>query len=101
MSTTETITRPVQPDIQYHPDYEKYQARTLRRKQSEDLQTTLPDGFPPQLDSPLVWEGKDIEKRDDWIYHLSDAQLDEIDAALAHFKCKIDHVPPPYLRRGG
>lgn len=57
MPTTETITHSVQPDIQYHPDYEKYQARTLRRKQNEVLQVTLPDGFPPQLDSPLVWEG--------------------------------------------
>lgn len=87
MSATETITRPVQPDIQYHPEYEKYKARSLRRKETETLPTTLPDGFPLELKSPLVWEGKDIEKQDDWLYHLSNAELDEIEAALQHFKC--------------
>lgn len=87
MSTTQTITQPTQPDIQYHPDFSKYQARTKRRKETESLQTTLPEGFPRQLDSPLVWEGKDVEQHSDWIYNLSDAQLDEIDSALNSFKC--------------
>ena len=86
MSATETITVPVQPDIQYHPEYEKYKDRTRRRKETETLQTSLPAGFPQQLISPLVWEGKDVEKRDDWIYQLKDGQLDEIDAALKSFK---------------
>ncbi|KAE8153658.1 hypothetical protein BDV25DRAFT_127035 [Aspergillus avenaceus] len=76
----------VQPDIQYHPDYEKYTARTQRRKATEQLVKTLPEGFPAQLDSPLVWEGKDVEKRDDWIFRLDDAAREEIDAALKHFK---------------
>lgn len=75
-----------QPDIQYHPDYEKYQARIQRRKATEVLPKTVPTGFPEQLSSPLVWEGKDIEIRDDWIHTLNDAQLDEIDAALKSFK---------------
>ncbi|KAJ5729000.1 uncharacterized protein N7483_003508 [Penicillium malachiteum] len=86
MSTTQTITKPTQPDIQYHPDWTKYQARSQRRKETESLQTTLPAGFPEKLVSPLVWEGKDIENRSDWIYQLTDAQLDEIDAALNSFK---------------
>ena len=86
MSVTTTITRPVQPDIQYHPDFEKYQARTRHRKETESLQTSLPAGFPQKLTSPLVWEGKDIEQRSDWIYQLSDEQLDEIDTGLKSFK---------------
>jgi hypothetical protein len=88
MSATVTITQPVQPDIQYHPDYVKYQARTRHRKETDSLQTSLPAGFPQKLTSPLVWEGKDIEERSDWIYQLSDEQLDEIDAALKSFKGK-------------
>lgn len=88
MSTTAVETQVgVQPDIQYHPDYQKYKARTQRRKATEDLIQTLPPGFPAQLSSPLVWEGKDIESRDDWIYKLSEEQLNEIDAALKHFQC--------------
>ncbi|KAJ5633851.1 hypothetical protein N7528_001693 [Penicillium herquei] len=86
MSATQTITKPTQPDIQYHPDWAKYQARSQRRKETESLQATLPAGFPEKLTSPLVWEGKDIEKRSEWIYQLSDTQLDEIDAALKSFK---------------
>ncbi|KAL5357986.1 hypothetical protein BJX96DRAFT_182540 [Aspergillus floccosus] len=87
MSTTAVETQAgVQPDIQYHPDYEKYKARTQRRKATEELIQTLPPGFPTQLSSPLVWEGKDMESRDDWIYKLSEEQLNEIDTALKHFQ---------------
>ena len=86
MSTVQTITVPTQPDIQYHPEYEKYKERTRRRKETETLQSILPENFPKKLVSPLVWEGKDVEKRDDWVYQLNDDQLDEIDAALKSFK---------------
>lgn len=86
MSAVETITRPTQPDIEYHPDFAKYQERTRLRLESGNLQTDVPTGFPSQLISPLVWKGKDIEKRSDWAYHLNDGQLDEIDAALNSFK---------------
>ncbi|GAB1205260.1 hypothetical protein APSETT445_003933 [Aspergillus pseudonomiae] len=96
----------VQPDIEYHPDYEKYTARAARRKATEQLPTTLPDGFPQKLESPLVWEGKDVEKRDDWIYKLNDAQREEIDAALKSFQAQNltlgninqDTFPLPNLR---
>lgn len=86
MSTTQTITQPIQPDIQYHPDKAKYEARSKYRKENEELRTTLPTGFPEKLVSPLVWDGRDIEKQDDWAYNLSDAQLDELDTALKSFK---------------
>lgn len=101
MSVTVTTTQPVQPDIQYHPDYEKYQALTRRRKETESLQTSLPKGFPEKLTSPLVWDGKDIEKNSDWVYKLSDEQLDEIDAGLKSFKGRKEsvfkyHPSPPF-----
>lgn len=86
MAAVQSIPVPAQPDIQYHPDFDKYKERTHRRKETETLQDSVPVGFPQKLTSPLVWEGKDIEKRDDWIYHLSDAQLDEIDKGLQSFK---------------
>ncbi|KAH8422310.1 TauD/TfdA family dioxygenase [Aspergillus melleus] len=106
MSEVLTITQPTQPDIQYHPDYEKYLARGERRKATETLPKTLPAGFPAQLSSPLVWEGKDVEKRDDWIFKLNDAQREEIHAALEHFKSlklslgyvNQDTFPLPNLR---
>ena len=89
MSATPTNTKPPQPGIQYRPDWVKYQARSQRRKETESLQTSLPAGFPEKLTSPLVWEGKDVEKCSDWVYQLSDAQLDEIDSALKSFKGRL------------
>lgn len=86
MSAVETIVRPIQPDIEYHPDFSKYQERTRLRLEAGNLQTSVPAGFPTKLVSPLVWEGKDIEKRGDWAYQLNDNQLDEIETALHHFK---------------
>jgi hypothetical protein len=61
---TETIVR--QPDIHYKPDFEKYQARTKVRLQTEPLkQTSLPSGFPQQLVSDLVWEGEGLADKYD------------------------------------
>ncbi|KAM0333519.1 hypothetical protein ACHAQA_002182 [Verticillium albo-atrum] len=85
MSTTTTTTAATQPDISYHPDRAKYQARATRRAKL-DLPKTLPDGFPTQLQGPLVWEGEGLADRYQWTYVLSPAQLQEVDEALRHFK---------------
>jgi hypothetical protein len=77
-----------QPEITYHPNFEQYNARSQQRQKAEQLPTALPDGFPGQLFSPLVWEGKDVEGRSDWIFELNESQLDEIDQALQKFKCR-------------
>jgi hypothetical protein len=76
-----------QPDIAYHPNFDRYQVRSQHRQETEKLPTALPGGFPQQLSSPLVWEGKDVENSNGWIFELNEAQLDEIDQALNHFKC--------------
>ena len=92
MTTVETL---VQPDIQYHPDWDKYQARTARRTTTETLPHAVPDGFPTQLVSNLVWEGHDVEGRDDWVVCLTEAELDEIDAALQSFQGKWSSPAEP------
>ncbi|EAU89841.2 taurine catabolism dioxygenase TauD [Coprinopsis cinerea okayama7 len=98
-TTTLTCTEPpfavaVQPDIGYHPDEAKWKERTARRL-SEDPSlpnTPLPDGFPSQVLGPIVWEGKDWECEDQWVYTLSEEQLREIDFGLNHFKGKLDSI---------
>jgi hypothetical protein len=77
-----------QADITYHPNFEQYKARSHQRQKAGQLPTSLPDGFPKQLFSPLVWEGKDVEGRTDWIFELNESQLDEIHEALQKFKCR-------------
>lgn len=94
MSTTVTwVTPPAeapprQPDINYAPDYDKWQARAARRVAAGGLPTRVPEGFPEQLTGDLVWEGETLADTYDWTYVLSFEQLAEIDAALAHFKCR-------------
>lgn len=94
MSATETITVPQQPDIQYAPDYAKYQARTARRLATETLPTGLPAGFPKELKSDLVWEGSELAGSYDWTYELKPAEVEEIEKALQHFQCQFS----PYLQ---
>ena len=88
-ATTNLTGPPGQPDIAYTPDWDKYQARVQRRRASEDLAQTLPDGFPAKLDSTLAWDGADVAERYDYAYHLTDPDLTEIHEALTYFRCKI------------
>lgn len=90
------LTSNSQPDINYHPDWEKYcQRTTLRLKAEPSLPNTpLPEGFPSQVDHPSVWEGKDWTHEEQWVYRLSAVELKEIDDALTHFKCKYNHSLP-------
>lgn len=77
-----------QPDIAYTPNFDSYQARVQRRRETEKLEKSLPPGFPQKLVSNLVWDGKDLANKYDWNYVLTDSDLKEIDEALHHFKCK-------------
>ncbi|KAF4612412.1 hypothetical protein D9613_004592 [Agrocybe pediades] len=76
-----------QPDISYHPDREKWAARTARRLAEDPSLPTepLPHGFPRKLESALVWEGKDWKNEAQWVFSLSPEHLKEIDAAVKHF----------------
>ena len=80
-----------QPDISYHPDFEKYQLRTERLKPFRKEKSSLPPGFPQQLTGPLVWEGKDFTDEKQWTFSLIEEHLEEIHNALQHFKCKLSH----------
>ncbi|KAJ3797746.1 hypothetical protein GGU11DRAFT_756479 [Lentinula aff. detonsa] len=85
---TETIAPVAQPDICYHPDEAKYKQRTARRLAENPslLKSRLPSGFPSKVEGPIVWEGKDWTSQDQWVFHLTPAQLQEIDDGLAYFK---------------
>lgn len=83
----ETAVR--QPDIEYQPDFKKYQARTKARLHTEPLdQSSLPPGFPQRLESDLVWEGESLANQYDWTYVLTEAEIEELEEALTYFKCQ-------------
>lgn len=98
-STPTAAAPPGQPDIQYAPDYAKYQARGARRVQTEELPTSVPEGFPDQLEGKMVWEGETLADTYDWTYVLKEDQLAEIDEAVKHFKCKQTCIPPQFPPR--
>lgn len=77
-----------QPEISYHPDLANFHSRSERLKQQRSPNQTLPDGFPQELTSPLVWEGKDFTNEKEWTFSLTETQLQEINNALIHFKCE-------------
>ena len=87
MAAAAVMTRPPgQPDIDYAPNLDKYLARVKRRNETERLENKLPDGFPARMESDLVWDGADIGSKYDWTYELNEQEVEEIEAALEHFK---------------
>jgi len=78
-----------QPDIGYAPDLDKYLARVQRRLKEETLEKSLPDGFPKEFKSDLVWRGNDLAKTYNWTYSLNEEELEEIETALKHWNCKL------------
>ena len=85
---------PGQPDITYAPDWEKYLARVAARLKSGGLAFTLPQRFPDKLSGDLVWEGETLANTYDWTYVLDAEQLNEIEEALKHFKCRSSQIMP-------
>lgn len=63
--------------------------------------SSLPNGFPSALDSPLAWTGQQLARQSDYIHHLSENEIEEIEAALNQFKGKPSaigkHMLPPAL----
>lgn len=78
---------PGQPDINYAPNYDNWQARAARRLAAGNLPSKVPEGFPAQLTGDVVWQGANLAESYDWTYVLNAKQLAEIDRAVAHFKC--------------
>lgn len=85
-----------QPDIDYTPDHDKHLARVARR-QAEGLSKLLPPGFPQRLQSDLAWNGSNLSEHYNWNYVLTETDLNEIEAALEHFKCTGDLPLPTYI----
>ncbi|ROW11138.1 hypothetical protein VMCG_01171 [Cytospora schulzeri] len=47
---------------------------------------TLPKGFPSNIGGQLAWVGTDFANRNNWIYHLTDFDVDEVHKAVTLFK---------------
>jgi hypothetical protein len=46
----------------------------------------LPANFPGILNSPMAWTGREFMRESDYVYRFEDAEIQELEAALEHFK---------------
>ena len=83
----------VRPSIQFQPFSEDYEARVKRLEEKRKTlpQETLPEGFPKAIEGDRVWHGKDIKSLEQLMIHFSPADIEELEAALKHFKGKSPH----------
>ncbi|CEJ93567.1 hypothetical protein VHEMI09147 [[Torrubiella] hemipterigena] len=86
-----------QPNISYEPNLETYNARRKQRYEALQLcstvPTTLPHGFPQRLESTLAWDVTSVKKEYNWVYHLTDTDVQEIDVALKYFRSTNGNGP--------
>lgn len=58
----------------------------------------LPNGFPSSIGGQLAWVGTDFANCNDWIYHLTQHDVDEVRKAVALFKGQCytpaSHISP-------
>jgi hypothetical protein len=74
------------PDVDWDPVLEKHLARMKRLVELNlPRETSVPGDFPSTIDAPWVWSGEDF-KGEEYVLHLSKADIKEIDASLVFFK---------------
>lgn len=79
--------------LSYYPNREEYTARETYRLQQEPVDHALPESFPRQLGSKMVWDGQSLSLEDHQSSDgtkctllLDGSQLMEIDVALRSFQ---------------
>jgi len=84
-------TSPPTISINWTPDFELFQRRKalLTPLPEENL---LPQGWPQQLTGPLVW-GQTLDP-EEFIVDLEDVDVDEVKAALSHFRGRLNTLLP-------
>jgi hypothetical protein len=86
------------PDIDWDPVFSKHLARMKAlAKLNLPRETSVPEGFPTVVDAPWVWDGADL-KESDYILQLSEADIKEINNALAFFKGQSFFITPLVLK---
>ncbi|KAK4169915.1 hypothetical protein QBC43DRAFT_39013 [Cladorrhinum sp. PSN259] len=84
----------VRPDISWIPSYKVYKERVEALKALyPDRPTTLPEGWPAQINSPRAWSGEDF-KGEEYVLQLGADDVVEIEAGLAHFKALPGDLGP-------
>lgn len=87
-----------QPDIDYYPDYENYQARSQSRATREQLSTALPEGFPVRIEDESSWGSSIASEESKWLFRLTPEDIQETLDAIGHFRG--DSILSPFCWAG-
>lgn len=103
LRTAETPSKEIfRPDISWMPSYKVFKERVETLKALyPDRRTTVPDGWPAQVDAARAWSGSDFKSEDEYVMKLSDEDIAEIEAGLAHFKGISAPFWPSQLKLSG
>ncbi|KAK0636572.1 hypothetical protein B0T17DRAFT_596036 [Bombardia bombarda] len=90
----------LRPDIEWFPSYKVYKDRVEKLRQLHpNRPTTLPQGWPAQIDAERVWSGSDFKSEDDYVFHFSSEDVAEIELALAFFKSLPGELGPDDVKK--
>ncbi len=87
---------PVRPEISWIPSLEVFTDRVEKLQALyPHRRTTLPSGWPTEVNTERAWAGVDFQSQDDFVLHFGAEDVAEIEAGLAHFKGKFAFCPFP------
>jgi hypothetical protein len=77
----------------------------FERVMTSDLRSSHPDTLPPEIGDASAWYGPELARRTDWIEHLSQPEIAEVESAIADVvessldltRIGIDEFPLPTL----
>lgn len=82
--------------IEYKADHSTFLARAkIVTKAKTFEQRQILHGYPTKVESKMVWDNARF-KAEEWVIHLTNAHLDEIDSALRMFQ-GLQSIIPPFL----
>lgn len=85
------------PEISWIPSYKAFRDRVETLKALyPNRPTTVPAGWPAQVNAARAWAGSDFKSEDDYTLELASEDVLEIEAGLAHFKSS---VTPAYFAK--
>jgi hypothetical protein len=83
---TSAETSKSQPDIDYYPHYEKYQALSKSRANREIFSTVLPEGFPIRIEDESSWTSSIASAESKWLFRITPEDVQETLDAIEHFQ---------------
>jgi hypothetical protein len=83
-ATEKTAPDTLTPDIQWPPDFAKFQQRTAAWP-DDPRRSQLPKGWPERVDHPLSWTASEL-REEEYVIEFSPADVVEIEHGLADCK---------------